>query len=81
VFKLLREFNITLEMPYSRKINNRLRELRILHGSDYYRILYCAVPDRQFLLLHGVKKKTNKLSPQDIKVAENRLERYLGLEK
>ena len=81
VFKLLRMFNITLEMPYSRKINELVRELRILHGSDYYRILYCAVPDKQFLLLHGIKKKTDKLNPQDIKLAEKRLGDYLKLVK
>jgi len=35
VFKLLREFNVKLSMPYVRKIGKSgLRELRIKHGSD-----------------------------------------------
>jgi len=78
VLKMLRLFNITLDMPYSRKISQRLRELRIQHGSDYYRILYCAVPDKQFLLLHGIKKKSDQLVEQDIKTAEKRLADYLS---
>jgi phage-related protein len=37
VFKLLRIFNISLGMPYVRKIGRYgLRELRIRHSSDYY---------------------------------------------
>ena len=43
VFKLLREFNITLGMPYVRKIDKSgLRELRIKHSSNLYRIFYFA---------------------------------------
>jgi phage-related protein len=78
VLKLLRQFNITLEMPYSRKITDNIRELRVHHGSDYFRILYSTVPEKQFLLLHGVLKKTDKLSDRDITLAENRLEDFLA---
>ncbi len=72
VLKLLRLFNITLEMPYSKKITSGLRELRIHHGSDYYRIIYCAVTEKRFLLLQGVLKKTDKLSERDIEIAAKR---------
>jgi len=44
VFKLLREFNITLGMPYVKKIDRSgVRELRIKHGSDIYRILFFVI--------------------------------------
>ena len=53
VLDLLRQFNITLRMPYVRKIDKSgVRELRIKHGSDIYRIfsllvqgvgLYCCM--------------------------------------
>ena len=43
VLKLLRQFNITLGMPYVRKIDKSgLRELRIKHGSDIFRIFLFA---------------------------------------
>ena len=38
VFKLLREFNLDLKHPYTRKVEDDIRELRIKHSSDYYRI-------------------------------------------
>jgi len=39
VFKLLREFNITLGRPYVEKVDKSgIRALRIKHGSDIYRI-------------------------------------------
>ena len=76
VLKLLRQFNVTLEMPYSRKITDQLRELRIHHGSDYFRILYTAISEKRFLLLHGVTKKTDKLTDRDISLSEKRLSDY-----
>ncbi|MDV2989102.1 MAG: type II toxin-antitoxin system RelE/ParE family toxin [Dehalogenimonas sp.] len=75
--KLLRLFNIQLEMPISKKINSKIRELRIHHGSDYFRILYSAIPEKQFLLLHGILKKTDKLNEQAIETAEKRLADYI----
>ncbi len=78
VLKLLRLFNVRLEMPYAHKVDECLRELRIKHGSDYYRILYCAIPEKRFLLLHAFTKKTGKLSPQDIELAETRLAIFLS---
>ncbi|MFC2004410.1 type II toxin-antitoxin system RelE/ParE family toxin, partial [Chloroflexota bacterium] len=58
VFKLLREFNIRLSMPYVRKIGKSgLRELRIKHSSDLYRIFYFAYVERKFVLLHAILKK------------------------
>jgi len=76
VLKLLRLFNVTLGMPHSRKVTDNLRELRIQHGSDHYRILYCAIPERRFLLLHGLTKKADKLNESDIETAEKRLAEY-----
>lgn len=61
VFKLLREFNIKLGMPYVRKIGKSgLRELRIKHSSDLYRIFYFAYVGRKLVLLHAFLKKEAK---------------------
>lgn len=47
VLDLLYKNNVTLGMPYVRKINRTgLRELRIKHGSDIYRIFFFAFTGR-----------------------------------
>jgi phage-related protein len=77
VLKLLREFNITLAMPYVAKIGpSGIRELRIKHGSDIYRIYFFAHTGRKLVLLHAVKKKRSKISPNDIRLAIDRMNDY-----
>jgi phage-related protein len=74
VFKLLREFNISLGMPYVRKIEKSgLRELRIKHGSDIYRIFYYACGENKFKLLHAIIKKGDKISLADKELALQRM--------
>jgi len=74
VFKLLRQFGPTLGMPYVRKIHKSgIRELRIKHGSDTYRILFCAIEERNFVLLHAFLKKEDRLLPADVNLAIRRM--------
>jgi phage-related protein len=77
VFKLLREFNIRLSMPYVRKIGKSgLRELRIKHASDLYRIFYFAYVERKFVLLHAILKKGVKTPEGDKEIAIKRMNDY-----
>jgi len=77
VLKLLREFNITLGMPYVDKIGpSGIRELRIKHSSDIYRIYFFAHTGRKFVLLHAIKKKRTKISQNDICLAIDRMNDY-----
>ena len=77
VFDLLMRFNITLGMPYVDKIGKSgIRELRIKHGSDVYRIFFFAHTDRNFVLLHAIKKKRNKIAQNDIRLAIDRMNDY-----
>ena len=77
VFKLLRHLNITLGMPYIRKIDKSgLRELRIRHGSDLYRIFYFAYTGHKFILLHAILKKEDKITESDKKIAIQRMNDY-----
>jgi len=77
VFKLLRQFNITLGMPYVRKIDKSgVRELRIKHGSDIYRIFFFAYTGRKFILLHALLKKEDKIAESDKKLAIQRMDDY-----
>jgi phage-related protein len=70
---LLKEFGISLGLPHVKKLaGTELWELRIL-GSDSLRVLYIAMTGRVFVLLHGFKKKKNKISTKDIMIAQARL--------
>ena len=78
VFKLLREFNIKLGMPYVKKIDKSgLRELRIKHSSDLYRIFYFAHIERRFVLLHAILKKEEKTPKSDKELAIKRMNDYI----
>ena len=77
VFKLLREFNIKLGMPFVRKIDKSgLRELRIKHSSDLYRIFYFAYVQHKFVLLHAFLKKGAKTPESDKELAIKRMNDY-----
>jgi len=77
VLKLLRQFNIRLGMPYVRKIDKSgIRELRIKHGSDIYRILFFAHTGRKFVLLHGILKKEDAIPENDKHLAIQRMNDY-----
>jgi hypothetical protein len=58
---LLEQLGTNLRFPYSSGINNskygHLRELRIQHQSDPYRVLYAFDPRRVAILLIGGNKK------------------------
>ncbi len=79
VFKLLREFNIRLGVPFVRKIGKSgLRELRIKHSSDLYRVFYFAYIGRKFVLLHAILKKGAKTPESEIELAIKRMNDYIS---
>ena len=79
VFKLLREFNVKLRMPYVKKIDKSgIRELRIKHSSDIYRIFFFAYTGRRFILLHAILKKGDKIPKSDKNLAIKRMNDYIS---
>jgi phage-related protein len=79
VFKLLRDLNVELRMPYVRKINKSgIRELRIKHGSDIYRVFFFACTGRKFVLLHAILKKSDKIPAGDIAIAIERMNDHIS---
>jgi len=73
VFDLLHRFDLSLGKPYVEKVEGKIWSLRIKHSSDYYRIFYFAFTGRKFIILHAVKKKSDKLSKRDILIATKRM--------
>ena len=74
---LLQDFGLSLGQPYIEKLTDSdVWELRIRHGSDYYRILYFASSGRRFILLHAFLKKTTKTPKNELEIAQNRVFDY-----
>ena len=71
VIEILEKKEYALEMPYSKKIERDLYELRI-KGSKNIRIFYTFYRDSIFLL-HVIKKQSQKLALKDLNTARNRL--------
>lgn len=77
LIRLLEEQGVSLPFPYSSQITGRLRELRTQLGRLDLRILYCATPQRTFVLLHGFVKRTPRTPASAIELATRRMEEYL----
>ncbi len=71
LIRLLSEKEYRLTMPYSRKLEKDLYELRA-RGEQNVRIFYTFYKNK-VVLLHIVSKKTQKLEKQDLATARTRL--------
>ena len=70
--KLLEEFGASLRMPHAKHIKGHLWELR--PGGN--RLFYFIYRNEQFIILHGFKKKTQRISKGDIEIATNRMREF-----
>ena len=74
---LLEEQGPNLKRPYADIVRGKIRELRIDHSSNQYRILYFFQILDQIVLVHAFSKKTKQLKKKDIDVAEKRMEDWI----
>lgn len=75
--ELLETFGLEGGYPHVKKLTgSNLWEYRIL-GSDNIRIFYVSMTGKTFLILHGFKKKKQKIPTKEIRIAEERLQEYL----
>jgi len=78
VYAFLRKFRDDSrfrQVPYSKKIHKDIFEIRI-KVRDHFRILYAFIGKDGVILLYIFKKKTNKISQTDLKLAISRLKLY-----
>jgi|SRR3990172_13392669 len=66
----LEEVGNALREPHSESLGGGLFELRIRSR----RILYCFMPGRRIVLLHGFTKKTQKIPKREVNIAYGRME-------
>ena len=71
VIDLLEKFNFRLDLPHSKKISNRLFELRI-RGKQEIRIFY-TFQKSEIILLYGFIKKSQKIPKKEINIAIQKL--------
>ena len=69
VIDMLAEYGIHLSMPHARSIDHDLWELR----ADAGRIFYYSTAGRQFILLHGYNKKSQRTPAREIDTARRRM--------
>ncbi len=75
--ELLETYGAELRMPHARHLRRKLWELRADARPTSYRVLFAALPGRQFVLLHIFAKKSDKTPAQEIETAERRMADYL----
>lgn len=76
VVTLLKERGTNLLLPHAKPVDKKLWELRVHSKEQIHRILYFAYKNKTMVFLHGVTKKTQKLSNKDIKLAYKRMNDY-----
>lgn len=74
---LLGEQGPNLKRPYADVVRGKIRELRIHHRSNQYRILYFFQVRDQIVLVHAFAKKTQQVKEKDIELAERRMEEWM----
>ena len=74
---LLEKFGHGLGLPHSKKVSNRLYELRI-HGVQEVRIFY-TFHKSEIFLLNGFTKKSQKISKKEIYTARQNLKKLDSL--
>lgn len=74
---LLEKEGPNLKRPYADIVRGKIRELRIHHSSNQYRILYFFQMRDQIVLVHAFVKKTQQLIHRDIELAERRMQDWL----
>ncbi len=76
---LLEKFGFSLGMPHVKKMagTDDLWELRIKHSSNNFRIFYFHFINNKFVLLHAIRKTTQKTPKKDITLALKRQINYI----
>ncbi len=66
-----------LRRPQADTVRGKIKELRIVHSSNQYRILYFFYIGDSIILLHGFTKKTQEIPEKEIEKAEHRMEDFM----
>jgi len=68
----LEEHGLALPRSFIAKVRGNIWELRPEWAGTEYRFFYVAMVARRFVVLHAIKKKSQKVKSKDIELAEAR---------
>lgn len=71
--RLLQEFGTNLNMPHAKLVQGKLWELR----PGGIRLFYFAHINKQFVILHGYRKQSQKAPNREIEIAMRRIQELL----
>ncbi|HEO65288.1 MAG TPA: type II toxin-antitoxin system RelE/ParE family toxin [Spirochaetes bacterium] len=74
----LTDVGIRLKEPHTKHLEGKLYELRIKDFKGIYRIIYFANMGKEFVLLHGYVKKTNKTPIKELEIARKRMKEVIS---
>jgi len=74
------EFDYPIGLPLIGKIEKSLWEVRSKFKDGIARVIF-TIYDKKMILLHGFKKKTQKLSGHDLHLARQRLKEHMSKRK
>ena len=74
---LLEQFGPRLPQPHAKRLAENLYELRSETPAGQVRVFYC-FDGKRIVLLHAMKKKTQKLPAQELAVALQRKQAYFA---
>ena len=74
---LLEEFGPRLPQPHAKRLGENLYELRFETHVGNIRVFYC-FDEKRIILVHAMKKKTQKLPPHDLALAIQRKQTYFA---
>ncbi len=72
----LEEEGPNLPRPFADVVKGKIREIRIIFGSNYYRFLYFFF-GKKIILTHGFLKKTDRIPAGEIERAERIMQDFL----
>jgi phage-related protein len=77
---LLEEYGPTMGEPYVKAIRGKtgLMELRTSLGSDAFRLFFFHAGGRRLVVVHGIRKKSQRTPLRDLETAERRMLEHLG---
>ena len=72
---LLEEYGSTIGEPYVKAIQGKrgLMELRTSLGSDAFRLFFFHSGGRRLVVVHGIRKKSQRTPLRDLETAERRM--------
>jgi len=77
---LLEEYGPEIGEPYVKAIRGRknLLELRTSLGSDAFRLFFFHAGERRLIVVHGIRKKSQRIPARDLDTAEERMRTLQG---